>query len=193
MSSIEQLQADMFRLSKHVSGENYNTGPTERAIANKAILQAKILGLCEGLDIPESDEAVDIGVFTVLPTKALTNWSSDTGNCSVLAGDVYLDFHIPKANDLSVAVASEGYSQIAKYMQKHEDISQIMGVTYRVMSMSAERNHGFHSEKILLPETVGKFATAYWQYIMPDIKASQFQSAYVVWQTREEFIDRFGS
>ncbi len=168
-----------------------STDPTHEAIARKAILQAQVLGYNEVASNFGDEKPVDIGIFRVFPTVATIDWVSPQKGLEIKVGDKYLDFHLTKKGDVSHKTANEGYAQIAEYLKTKPDIAFMLGVTYRIMALSGERNQGFKTEEIDLPEPVMATATEYWQTLMPELKPRHFQTAYVIWQDREEFINRF--
>ena len=162
-------------------------GPTEIALANKAHMQAEGLGLK-----PISDTFVyNLGIFRAVPTVAEIDWSTPSGNLQVDKGDTYLDFHLPKQDGITNDRANEGYAQIAQFLDTRPGIGLVLGVTYRVMAISAKRNQGFQTEEIPLPEPVMEFARKAWQSILPDAKPRQFNTAHAVWHTRQTFLERF--
>jgi len=169
------------------------SNPIEQAFANKAILQTAVLGFDKTETAFEAEKPIDIGIFRVFPTEAAMDWRSPSGELEISIGQTYLDFHIPKSDSISNAAANEGYSQIAEIMQSRPNIIYIIGVTYSTMAISAKRNQGFNIEEIPLPEVVMNYASAFWQNMMPDAKARQFQTAHIVWQDRENFISRFAN
>lgn len=167
--------------------------PMLRALARKALLQTYVLSYSETDTAVAEPSPQNIGIFRVLPTLATIDYVSPSGDLRINAGQTYLDFHMPKSEGISNAAANDGYSLIADYMKQQPDIDFIMGVTYRVMALSAKRNQGFYTEQLVLPDVVQNYASAYWQGMMPDAKPKQFESAHVVWQPADEFIDRFGT
>ncbi|HUC95488.1 MAG TPA: hypothetical protein VMR76_00830 [Candidatus Saccharimonadia bacterium] len=167
--------------------------PTEQALARKAILQTDVLSYFEGDETFSKEKPLNFGILRVFPTIATLDWVSPSGEFEIGRGEIYLDFHLPKSDNISIRAANKGYVQIAEYMKTNPNIRYIMGVTYRIMAISARRNQGFNTEEIVLPEEVMNFATAYWQNMIPDAKSKQFQTAHIVWQSRETFIGKFGS
>lgn len=169
------------------------TDPTTQALARKALLQASIL---DGTGIDPQfgrTKPLSFGIFRVFKTTALIDWVSPTSQLALQQGQTYLDFHMPKSDGLTNSAANDGYTQIAIYMATQPDITDIVGVTYRIMAISAQRNQGFNTEQLQLPSEVMDYASAYWQNMMPDVKAKQFTSAHVVWHSRDSFIERFGA
>lgn len=162
-------------------------GPAEIALAHKAHMQAEGLGLTPITDTP----VYNLGVFRAVPTIAQIDWSTPSGDLKVREGDTYLDFHLPKQDGITNERANEGYAQIAEFLDTRPSIGLILGVTYRVMAISAKRNQGFQTEEIPLPEPVIEFARNAWQSILPDAKPKQFNTAHAVWHTRQTFLDRF--
>ena len=169
------------------------SNPIEQAFANKALLQTAVLDFDQDQpdSVFETEKPFDIGIFRLFPTVAVMDWVSPTGALKIGVGQTYLDFHIPKSDDISNTTANEGYSKIADFIGTRPEIVCLMGITYRVMATSAKRSQGFNTEEIPLPEVVMNYATAFWQNMMPRARTRQFQTAHVVWQDRYSFISRF--
>ena len=193
MSQTEALGREVQEMASGIYADGSFVNPLQQTIAQKAILQAGILGFTEGLNVSEPERIVDIGVFRVLPTTATADWAIPSGDLAIKTGETYLDFHMPKSEGLSIAKADQGYQQIAEYMKEQPHIGHIIGVTYRIMAISGNRKHGFNTEQIELPQPVMDYASAFWQSLLPDVDPAKFQTAHIVWQTRDQFIDRFGS
>ena len=174
---------------------NRPSNPIEQAFANKALLQSLVLDFDHSNPntVFKTEKPVDIGIFRVFPTLATMDWGSPSGALKIGAGQTYLYFHIPKSDDISNVTANEGYSRIADFICTRPDIVCLMGITYRVMAISAKRNQGFNTEEIPLPVEVMNYATTYWQNMMPDARPRQFQTAHAVWQDRNSFISRFSN
>lgn len=168
------------------------SSPVEIALGKKALMQLAILEGSYDLTDSLGIEPIVMGIFRVLPTEALIDWSSPSQELTLKKGDKYLDFHIPKTDiNINNEIANLGYTQIAKYMADRPEITKILGITYKVMALSARRNQGFRTEQLELPENIAKLASETWQKMLPEARPRQFESIYAVWQERQDFIDRF--
>ena len=165
--------------------------PPVRALAKKALLQSAVLDHSGGAFPFEGEAPTDIGIFRVLPTVAEIDWASDSGALRLEPGQTYLDYHLPKSADISNANADESYAGIAAFVQTRPEITHLMGVTHRIMALSAQRNQGFSTEPVQLPEPVMAYAAAFWQRMMPEANPRHFKTAHLVWHTRASLIERF--
>ena len=169
------------------------TDPVEQAMAHKAFLQTDILKQPPTFGRNEPGGIADIGIFRVFPTIAAVDWVSPSGGFKIEAGQTYLDFHMPKSENIKNRIADKSYEQIAEYMQDQPNILFIMGVTYRIMAIHAQRKQQFETEQIELPESIQKYASATWQNMMPEAKPKQFETTHIVWLDRERFIERWSA
>lgn len=184
MSLLEQYYPEIVRMS-HLVGN-----PVERSVANKALDQVVLLDRGP-LAEPREVEGLDIGLFRLLESQATNNWATDSGRFCLNAGDRYLDFHMPVSESVAVEAATKSYQEIANFVKNDPAIVAVVGVTYRVMALSAVRRHGFSSEELTLPPAIMDLARAYWQELLPNAKPSQFDTAHIVWHTRQSFLDTF--
>src|ERR1700712_2578439 len=76
------------------------TMPAERALAHKALLQTNILDDSRDAELFGDKLPMTFGIFRVFPTIATIDWQSPSGEFQVAEGETYLDFHIPKSDDV---------------------------------------------------------------------------------------------
>lgn len=185
---------DDFGMQEAWAAVNGLNDPADVVFARKAGMQAGVIGMeLEGL--PELGEVTELGVFRVYPTVAETNWSTPSGDLIIAEGQTYLDYHMPRSDDLSEASAWEGYRQIAQFMQDRPDITHLFGVTYSIMARHAKSRQGFNTEQIELPDSVQEFASAYWFSVTGnednDKNRRRFGTAHAVWMPREQVFETF--